>query len=175
MASTVIKRTTHQDLGVCWCTRTPQSCTSARSRARELPGRAGATLGGCLDRPLWTPSSGTAAPLQTGGWSKLCSPVVATMIEQMSFIAKRVISMLVNMRYLRFKTILTGLFESKFLLGGGGAISPPPPSDLGPEGADCREIFCTDVKTHVRSIATTFFWRKTVYLLCYYDLCKLDA
>ena len=37
--------------------------------------------------------------------------------------------------------ILTGLFESKFQLGGGGGgrggqIWPPPPSDLRPEGAD---------------------------------------
>ena len=34
--------------------------------------------------------------------------------------------------------ILTGLFESKFLLGGGLNLTPP--SDLGPEGADRREI-----------------------------------
>ena len=44
--------------------------------------------------------------------------------------------------------ILTGLFESKFLLGGGGGQfdPPPPPSDLGPEGADCHEILhgCQD-------------------------------
>ena len=40
---------------------------------------------------------------------------------------------------------ITGLFESKFLLGGGGSIWPPP-SDLGPEGADRREILhgCQD-------------------------------
>ena len=68
----------------------------------------------------------------------------------------------------RFNPILTGLFESKFLLGGGGQFDPPPPL---PIAAKC----CMDVKTHVKSIATTFFWRKTVYLLCYYDLCKLDA
>ena len=44
--------------------------------------------------------------------------------------------------------ILTGLFESKFLLGGGGggSIWPPPP-DLGPFGADRREIL------HLKSIA----------------------
>ena len=42
--------------------------------------------------------------------------------------------------------ILTGLFESKFLLGGGVNLTPPPPSDLGPEGADRREILhgCQD-------------------------------
>ena len=42
-------------------------------------------------------------------------------------------------------TILTGLFESKFLLGGGG-VNLTPPSDLGPEGADRREILhgCED-------------------------------
>ena len=44
---------------------------------------------------------------------------------------------------------LTGLFESKFLLGGGGGGQfdpPPPPSDLGPKGADRREILhgCQD-------------------------------
>ena len=43
-----------------------------------------------------------------------------------------------------FNPILTGLFESKFLLGGGGGGDPP--SDLGPEGADRREILhgCQD-------------------------------
>ena len=41
--------------------------------------------------------------------------------------------------------ILTGLFESKFLLGGGG-VNLTPPSDLCPEGADRREILhgCED-------------------------------
>ena len=40
--------------------------------------------------------------------------------------------------------ILTGLFETKFLLGGGVNLTPP--SDLGPEGADRREILhgCED-------------------------------
>ena len=43
-----------------------------------------------------------------------------------------------------FNPILTGLFESKFLLGGGVNLTPP--SDLGPEGADRREILhgCQD-------------------------------
>ena len=43
-----------------------------------------------------------------------------------------------------FNPILTGLFESKFLLGGGVNLTPP--SDLGPEGADRREILhgCED-------------------------------
>ena len=42
-----------------------------------------------------------------------------------------------------FNPILTGLFESKFLLGG---VNLTPPSDLGPEGADRREILhgCED-------------------------------
>ena len=61
--------------------------------------------------------------------------------------------------------ILTGLFESKFFTGGGV---------LGPKGAD-RAKFCMDVKTHVKSIAKDFFLPKTVYLLYYYNLCKLDA
>ena len=45
-----------------------------------------------------------------------------------------------------FNPILTGLFESKFLLGGGGGVNLTPPSDLGPFGADCREILhgCQD-------------------------------
>ena len=67
--------------------------------------------------------------------------------------------------------ILTGLFESKFLLGGGGSIWPPLQISA-PEGPIAAK-FCMDVKTHVKSIATTFFWRKTVYAV--YDLCKLDA
>ena len=42
--------------------------------------------------------------------------------------------------------ILTGLFESKFLLVGGGGVNLTPPSDLGPKGADRREILhgCQD-------------------------------
>ena len=47
-----------------------------------------------------------------------------------------------------FNPILTGLFESKFLLGrgGGGVNLTPPPSDLGPKGADRCEILhgCQD-------------------------------
>ena len=54
---------------------------------------------------------------------------------------------------LAFNPILTGLFESKFLLGGGGGqISAP----KGPIAAK----FCMNVKTHVKSIATTFFGGK---------------
>ena len=73
--------------------------------------------------------------------------------------------------------ILTGLFESKFVLGGGGQFDPPPFRSRAPSApkGPITAKFCMDVKTHVKSIATTFFWRKTVYLLCYYDLCKLDA
>ena len=56
-----------------------------------------------------------------------------------------------------FNPILTGLFESKFLLGGG------------PEGAD--QIW----RPQDSCQSLLFFLRKTVYLLCYYDLCKLDA
>ena len=69
--------------------------------------------------------------------------------------------------------ILTGLFESKFLLGGGGSIWPPLQISA-PKGAIAAK-FCMDVKTHLKSIATIFFWTKTVYLLYYYNLCKLDA
>ena len=42
-----------------------------------------------------------------------------------------------SMNIIFFNPILTGLFESKFLLG---ELTPPPPSDLGPEEADRREI-----------------------------------
>ena len=72
--------------------------------------------------------------------------------------------------YWSFNPILTGLFESKFWLGGGGGQFDPP-FRSGPIAAK----FCMDVKTHVKSTVTTFFRRKMVYLLCYYDLCKLDA
>ena len=41
--------------------------------------------------------------------------------------------------------ILTGLFETQVFTGGGG-VNLTPPSDLGPEGADRREILhgCED-------------------------------
>ena len=65
--------------------------------------------------------------------------------------------------------ILTGLFESKFLLGGGGQFDPPPFRSRGPFGADRHEIL------HVKSIAKKIVLPKTVYLLYYYNLCKLDA
>ena len=47
--------------------------------------------------------------------------------------------------YYGFNPILTGLFETKFLLGGLG-VNLTPPSDLGPKGADRREILhgCED-------------------------------
>ena len=73
---------------------------------------------------------------------------------------------------MQINPILTGLFESKFLLGGGSIW--PPLQISAPKGPIATK-FCMDVKTHVKSIATTFFGQKTVYLLCYYDLCKLDA
>ena len=61
--------------------------------------------------------------------------------------------------------ILTGLFESKFLLGGGVNLTPP----------SAPHKFCMDVKTHVKSIAFFFKLPKMVHLLYYYNLCKLDA
>ena len=61
-----------------------------------------------------------------------------------------------------FNPILTGLFESKFL-----QISAP----KGPIATK----FCMDVKTHLKSIATKKKLPKMVYLLYYYNLCKLDA
>ena len=70
--------------------------------------------------------------------------------------------------------ILTGLFESKFFTGGGGGVNLTPLQISAPKGPIAAK-FCMDVKTQVKSIATTFFWLKTFYLLCYYDLCKLDA
>ena len=65
--------------------------------------------------------------------------------------------------------ILTGLFESKFLLGGGSIW--PPLQISAPKGPIAAK-FCMDVKTHVKSTATTFLGGK---LFIYYDLCKLDA
>ena len=69
-----------------------------------------------------------------------------------------------------FNPIPTGLFESKFQLGGGGQFGPPP-FRTQPTTAK----FCMDVKTHVKSIAMQIFLPKMVYLLHYYNLCKLDA
>ena len=58
-----------------------------------------------------------------------------------------------------FNPILTGLFESKFLLGGVN-LTPPPPPPL-----QIAVKFCMDVKTHVKSIATNLFLMKTVYYI----------
>ena len=60
-----------------------------------------------------------------------------------------------------FNPILTGLFESKFLLGGGQF--DPPFQISAPKGPIAAK-FCMDVKTHVKSTATTFFWQKIVLL-----------
>ena len=49
--------------------------------------------------------------------------------------------------------ILTGLFESKFLLGGGVNLTPPPLQISAPKGPIVAK-FCMDVKTHLKSIAT---------------------
>ena len=57
----------------------------------------------------------------------------------------------------RSNPILTGLFESKFLLGGGSIW--PPLQISAPKGPIAAK-FCMDVKTHVKSIATTFFGGK---------------
>ena len=76
--------------------------------------------------------------------------------------------------------ILTGLFESKFLLGGGGGggggVNLTPLQISAPKGLIAAK-FCMDVKTHVKSIAIKKKLPKTVYLLyyMYYNLCKLDA
>ena len=72
-----------------------------------------------------------------------------------------------------FNPILTGLFESKILLGGGGGFWPPLQISA-PKGPIAAK-FCMDVKTHVKSIATKKKLSKTVYLLYYFNLCKLDA
>ena len=47
--------------------------------------------------------------------------------------------------------ILTGLFESKFLLGGGSIW--PPLQISAPKGPIAAK-FCMDVKTHLKNIAT---------------------
>ena len=70
--------------------------------------------------------------------------------------------------------ILTGLFESKFLLvGGGGQFDPP--SDLGPEGADRREILHGCQDTCKEYCYNPFFGGKLFIYYVIYDLCKLDA
>ena len=48
--------------------------------------------------------------------------------------------------------ILTGLFETKFLLGGGGQFDPPLQISA-PKGPIAAK-FGMDVKTHLKSIAT---------------------
>ena len=73
-----------------------------------------------------------------------------------------------------FNPILTGLFESKFLLGGGGGSIWPPLQISAPKGPIAAK-FCMDVKTHLKSISTEKKLPKTVYLLYYYNLCKWDA
>ena len=50
-----------------------------------------------------------------------------------------------------FNPILTGLFESKFLLGGGGQFDPPPLQISAPKGPIAAK-FCMDVKTHVKTV-----------------------
>ena len=54
---------------------------------------------------------------------------------------------------------------------GGVNLTPLQTSASGPIAVK----FCMDVKTHVKSIATQKIWPKTIYLLFYYNLCKLDA
>ena len=78
----------------------------------------------------------------------------------------------VFMCHTSFNPILTGLFESKFLLGGGQF--DPPLQISAPKGPIAAK-FCMDVKTHVKSIAIKKKLPKKVYLLYYYNLCKLDA
>ena len=75
-----------------------------------------------------------------------------------------------------FNPILTGLFQTKFLLGGGGGGGSiwPPLQISAPKGPIAAK-FCMDVKTHLKSIATEKKLPKMVYLLYYYNLCKLDA
>ena len=60
------------------------------------------------------------------------------------------------------KLAILKLFESKFLLGGGGGQFDPPPPQIskGPIAAK----FCMDVKTHVKSIATTFFFGGKLFI-----------
>ena len=73
-----------------------------------------------------------------------------------------------------FNPILTGLFESKFLLGGGG-VNLTPPSDLGPKGADRREDTCMDVKTHLKKYCYKICFAKNdlFIILLHAGLCKL--
>ena len=58
--------------------------------------------------------------------------------------------------------------------GGGGGVNLTPPSDLGPEGADRREILhgCQDT---CKEYCQKKKLPKIVYSLYYYNLCTLDA
>ena len=59
--------------------------------------------------------------------------------------------------YYGFNPILTGLFETKFLLGGGSIW---PPLQISAPKEPIAAKFCMDVKTHLTSIATIFFWQE---------------
>ena len=67
-----------------------------------------------------------------------------------------------------FNPILTGLFESKFLLGGGGGQFEPPFRSRPQRGRSPRNFAWMS-----RQYCYNFL-PKTVYLLYYYNLCKLD-
>ena len=68
-----------------------------------------------------------------------------------------------------FNPILTGLFESKFLLGGGGGVNltPPPLQISAPKGPIAAKFYM-DVKTHVKNIAIKhFFAENGLFIICY--------
>ena len=66
-----------------------------------------------------------------------------------------------------FNPILTGLFESKFLLGGGGGSIWPLLQISAPK-VPIAARFCMDVKTHVKSIATTFLGENGLFIMLIY-------
>ena len=72
-----------------------------------------------------------------------------------------------------FNPNCTGLFRSMKILGGGGA-SEAPPSDLGPKGADRREIWHAPQKLCTEK-DLGFIFSKTAYFISYDNLCKLYA
>ena len=59
--------------------------------------------------------------------------------------------------------------------GGGGGGSIWPPLQISAPKGPIAAKFCMDVKTNLKNIATEKKLPKTVYLLYYYNLCKLGA
>ena len=107
---------------------------------------------------MFSPSTKTIHWLCTCTWDSLAELVPA------HFGALHWLAVPYQVVIVMLNPILTGLFESKFLLGGGGQFDPPPPpSDLGPKGADRRKILhgcedtCKEYCTHKKIVENGLF------------------